>query len=79
MQSNGHAVLTTTTHLHWLVWAYERIEPGTGNYLDNTQLDLIAPTADEALARAHDLLPTKPNLRVHSVIEHLDGQPCGHA
>lgn len=65
-------------HLHYIVWAYASIEPGSGNYLDNVTLDLFAKSEDEAIKRAISLVE-KPYYCVRNVIEHLDGQPCGRA
>jgi len=63
------------THLHCIVWAYERVEAGTGNYVDNTTLDLLCELPSEAMHRAAALIPGK-QYRIHAVIEHMDGQPC---
>lgn len=60
------------THLHWIVWAYVDIDPVSGNCRDNVTLDLLAATADEALARAEAIMPSR-QYRIHSVIEHFDG------
>ena len=64
------------THLHYIVWGYERIEPGTGNHLDNVILDIFALSAVEALARAKVLVPGKNEYCVRSVIEHLATGAC---
>lgn len=64
------------THLHFIIWAAERIEQGTGNFMENTILDLMAVTTEEALARARGLI--KKNIYVvRQVVEHLDGA-CSH-
>jgi len=62
-----------TTHFHFIVWAWERIEPGTGNYINNTTIDLICRTSTEALGRARDLVPDKAGYAIRSVIEHVEG------
>jgi hypothetical protein len=63
------------THLHFIVWAWEKVEPGTGNFINNTTLDLIAESSEDALLRAAKFVK-KPegNYCVRSVIEHYDGQ-----
>ena len=65
-------------HLHYIVWAYDRVEPQTGNFINNVTLDLLAKSEAEALKRASTLVK-KPNYCVRGVIEHFDGQPCGRA
>jgi hypothetical protein len=64
-----------STHLHFIIWAYERIESDTGNYIGNSVLDLIAESAESAVRRAESILPER-QYRVHQVIEHFDNQPC---
>ena len=66
------------THLHYIVWGYDRIEATTGNYVDNTIIDVIAGSETAALARAKDLVKKKA-YRVNTVVEHFDGQPCSKA
>lgn len=61
------------THYHFIVWAYERIEAGTGNYIDNVVLDLISPSPEHALQRAKTLAPKKGGYCVRSIIEHFEG------
>ena len=63
------------THCHYIVWAYERIEPGTGNYVDNTIIDVLADGEPEAISKAKSMVRKKA-YRVQMIIEHLDGQPC---
>ena len=63
------------THIHYIVCAYERVEPGTGNYVDNTAVDVLADNEDEAIEKAKGLV-SKPNYCVRTIIEHLSGQPC---
>lgn len=65
-------------HLHFIVWAYDRIEPDSGNYINNVILDLIVESHSEAMLRAHILVPDKPGYCIRSVIEHFDGQCSGH-
>lgn len=65
-------------HLHFIVWAYDRIEPDTGNYINNVVLDLISDSSEKAVARARGLVPDKPGYCVRSVIEHFDEQCRGH-
>ena len=67
--------MAKTTHLHFIVWAFERIESDTGNYIGNSTLDLIAEDAPSALNRAAEIIPDRV-YRVHQVIEHFDNQPC---
>lgn len=66
------------SHIHWLIWAYERIEPGTGNYIENTQIDIVTTSLELALDKAKRLVPGKAGYVVRSVIEHLDGACTGH-
>lgn len=64
------------THLHFIIWAAERIEQGTGNFMENTIIDLVAASTEEALARARGLV--KKNVYVlRQIVEHLDGA-CVH-
>lgn len=60
-------------HLHFIVWAYEKIEPGTGNYLENTVIDLIDTSTNNAIKRAKGLVSGKAGYCIRSVIEHYDG------
>lgn len=63
-------------HYHWVVWAYAREDPDTGNCVDNTVVDLVCKDRDEAMTRTRQLIPDKL-YRIASVIEHFDGNPCG--
>lgn len=63
------------THMHFIVYVADRIEPGTGNYIDNTSLDLICATSDEAIARARGLV-RKNIYSIRQIIEHF-GETCG--
>jgi len=65
----------TTTHLHCIVHAYDRIEADTGNYINDTVVDVLAEDAKAALIRVEELVPGK-NYALATIIEHLDGQPC---
>jgi len=65
-------------HLHYIIWAYERIEAGTGNYIDNVVVDILATSEEEALIRASTLV-RKPSYCIRSVIEHFNGWPCGRS
>lgn len=69
---------SNNTHLHYIVWAYERVEPGTGNYLDNTVVDVIVESEAKALTKAKGLVK-KHLYCVRTVVEHFDGQPCSKA
>src|SRR5690242_7897429 len=77
------------THIHWLLWAYERKSPNEqGGYLyhSNVPIDVIAPTYEEALKRAMEICPlaarysTDARQLIHAgydlmqVTEHLEGQ-----
>lgn len=65
------------THYHVIVWCYDRIEPGSGNYINNVVVDLIAESTLEALKRAEGMIPGKGGYCVRSVIQHFDSQ-CRH-
>ena len=65
-----------STHKHFIVWAAQRIEPGTGNYVENVTIDLIVESAEEALAEARMLAPDKAIYTLRQVIEHFNGQSC---
>jgi hypothetical protein len=67
-----------STHYHYIIWGYERVEPGTGNFIENAIIDVLALNEGEAIKRAKSLV-TKANYIVREVIEHIDGQPCGRA
>lgn len=67
------------THLHFVCWAFERIEPGSGNYLDNVIVEVFAESSAEALRKAESLVPHKPYYCVRSVIEHMEGACTNHA
>ena len=43
---------TKKTHLHYIIWGYDRVEPTTGNYVDNTVIDIIADSEAAALTKA---------------------------
>jgi len=62
------------THFHFIVWACERVDISTGNFIDNASIDLIASDSDEALTRAKKLV-RKNVYAIHSVIEHF-GEEC---
>lgn len=63
------------THLHFIIWAADRVEAGTGNYIDNAIIDLVAVTSEEAEARARGLI--KKNIyTIRQIIEHI-GERCG--
>jgi len=66
------------THYHFICWGYERIEAGTGNYVDNVVIDLIASSSEEALVRARQLVPGKHGYCVRNLIEHFDSQCQSH-
>ena len=63
------------THLHFICWGYTRVEEGTGNYIENTIVDIISTGEKAALARAKGLV-SKPNWVIRTIVEHFDGQPC---
>lgn len=65
-----------STHLHFIVWAYTK-KVGD-NYIDNTVIDVICSSSSEALERAQNLLSGK-QYRMHMIVEHIDGQPCGRS
>lgn len=60
------------THIHIVLWAFDHFDPETGNCTNNTTLDLIAGSIDQAISRAQEIMPGK-QYRIHSVIEHFDG------
>ncbi len=62
-----------TKHTHFIVWAYDRIEEGTGNYINNVIIDLIDITSEEAIKRAKEIVKGKKGYCIRSVIEHFDG------
>jgi hypothetical protein len=66
------------THYHYIIWGYERVESGTGNYIDNVIIDIISDSEELALDRAKQLVE-KPYYTVRSVIEHFNDQPCKSA
>lgn len=65
METNGK-------HLHYIVWAFDEYDPDTGHCRNNTTLDLIAQTVQEAVLRAQEIFPGKL-YRINSIIEHFDG------
>ncbi len=67
-----------TTHFHFIIWAYDNIEPGTGNFINNATIEVICRNSAEALARARELVPDKFGYCVRSVIEHLEGACVKH-
>lgn len=67
--------MSSSTHLHWIIYSYDRVEEGTGNLIGNTVVDLLAESRQGAMKRAKALMPNKMYL-IKNVIEHFDGQPC---
>ena len=61
-------------HLHWIVWACDRIEEGTGNFINNVSLDLVCKDSTEALERSRRLVPGKGHYAIRQIIEHLPGE-----
>lgn len=65
--------MTTPTHLHWLVYAYDghSQHPMQGEQLTGVvSVELVCATQDEALDRARDLVPGKAFYELRTVVEH---------
>lgn len=58
------------THLHWILWCYMDID-SNGQPINNTVVEVIAGTAEEAKGKALRLLPGKTHYRIMNVIEHF--------
>lgn len=63
------------THLHYIIWGFERNDLVTGQVYDMATIDVIAPDEKAALEKAQRLVK-KSGYFVKSVVEHISGQPC---
>ena len=68
------------THFHWIVWAFRDYDPQSGNYIDITNIDVIAEDHEKAISKAKTLIPKelkgggdKVDYRIQQVVEHFDG------
>lgn len=50
------------------------MEPGTGNYIENVAIDVLAETMGDAIQKAKFLVPGKKVYSVRQCIEHFENQ-----